>query len=89
MPKINFKNTNFIGFLDDALMYQSVRRAAVNVSTSVHGSGYLIGYPKRQFKLRDIEFPCLGTPFLTDGSPELCEVLDVKNDVVLIADGKS
>lgn len=76
MPKKTSKNINFHGFLEEAAMNQLVRTAAVNVSTSVHGSGYLVGCPKRQFKLRDIEAPCLGAPFLTDGTPELVELLE-------------
>ena len=76
IPKITFKNIEFHGFLEDAAMNQLVRTAAVNVSTSVHGSGYLIGCPKRQLKLRDIEAACLEAPFLTDGSSELVELLE-------------
>jgi Glycosyl transferases group 1 len=76
MPKSSFKNVYFHGFLEQAAMNQFVRYAAVNISTSVHGSGYLVGCPKRQFKLRDIEAPCLDSPFLTDGSPELVELLE-------------
>jgi hypothetical protein len=76
MPQISFSNAHFQGFLDDAAMYHFVQCAAVNVSTSLHGNGYLVGAPKRQIKLRDIELPCLGAPFLTDGSPELFEMLE-------------
>jgi hypothetical protein len=76
MPRNTFRNIHFHGFLEQAAMDQFVRYAAVNISTSVHGSGYLVGCTKRQFKLRDIEAPCLGALFLTDGTPELVELLD-------------
>ena len=76
MHKYTFRNINFHGFLEQFSMNKLIQSSAVNVSTSVHGSGYLVGRPQRQFKLRDVEAPCLGAPFLTDGTPELIELLE-------------
>lgn len=82
IPQIPFKNVRFHGFLDDAALKVILRKAAVNVSTSVHGSGYLVGRPKRQFKLRDIELPCYDVPLLTDPAPELKEIFENEKHVL-------
>ncbi len=76
IPQKQFKNARLHGFLDDAALKVLCRKVAVNVSTSIQGSGYLVGRPKRQFKLRDIEFPCYEVPLLTDPTPELKEIFE-------------
>jgi hypothetical protein len=82
MPRTTFKNARFHNFLDETALGILLRQAAVNVSTSVHGSGYLVGRPKRQFKLRDIEFPCFAVPFLTNPAPELKEIFEPGKQVL-------
>jgi spore maturation protein CgeB len=73
---MSLANATVHGFLDEVSLRFLISSAAVNVSTSIHGSGYLVGRPKRQFKLRDIEFPCYESPLLTDPAPELREIFE-------------
>ena len=82
IPQKQFKNARLHGFLDDAALKVLCRKVAVNVSTSIQGSGYLVGRPKRQFKLRDIEFPCYEVPLLNDPTPELKEIFETGKHVL-------
>jgi hypothetical protein len=65
------RNVRFRGFLGHDDMMDAAARTVAHVSTSVHGSGYLVGQPRRQIKLRDVEFLCLGAPYLTDVGEEV------------------
>lgn len=66
-----FKNISVRGFLPMEDVQREICSASCIVSTSVHGSGYLVGATKRQVKLRDIEMACMGTPYITDMTSEL------------------
>jgi hypothetical protein len=65
------RHARFRGFLSHSDMMDAAARTVAHVSTSVHGSGYLVGQPRRQIKLRDVEFLCLGAPYLTDVGEEV------------------
>jgi hypothetical protein len=74
-PRGRFNNVSFEGFLSEDQLGPRLAESSINLSTSVQGSGYLVGNPKRQFKLRDMEFPCFDCGYLTEPNPETVELL--------------
>ena len=75
LPSSHFKNVSFQGFLSQDQLGPTLAESSINISTSVQGSGYLVGSPKTQFKLRDIEFPCFNCGYLTEPTPETLDLL--------------
>lgn len=64
------KGVKSLGFLDETELYTTITSSRAIVSTSVHGSGYLVGRMRKQFKLRDIELSVFGVPHLINQTPE-------------------
>jgi hypothetical protein len=65
------RNVNLKGPLSDAEFLHRCSNASCLISTGVHGSSYVLGLPKNQFKLRDIEMSCFGVPHIMQRSKEL------------------
>ena len=64
------ENVQLPGFLNDDELNELLLQSAAIVSTSMHGSGYLAGHPRMQFKLRDIELSAYGIPHLVNRTPD-------------------
>lgn len=81
LPVLPVGDFEIHGRLDTSVLQEIASRAKAQISTAVHGSGYLVGRPERQSKLRDVEMLCFGRPYITD-APVKDDFLDQKFPII-------
>ncbi|MGE3292560.1 MAG: glycosyltransferase [Geminicoccaceae bacterium] len=58
-------------------------RSFANVSTAIHGSGWMLRRPMFQVKLRDFEIPTFPRPYVTSSFPEIAKFFVPDDEIVV------